>query len=270
MAKISAATHERNRRAEEIFAVFLGAHCQRCLRMRLRDPKPSGWNPLMSACGKCGRETGQVFAEFLSVWRPELVQYAKTRPTESLGAHMDWEDLVSAFQITLQRVWYAGFTPGRGKLEHYMWRAVHNTWARLIQTAFRKKNTIAREQAPDDCGHYTSGVPACRLTAPLEADWADEGEALADKLSDPSSEGIADKITVAAIAKEVRSKILSRLDPLGQSIFWDLIVYEGKEPRQLAEEWGRTLAFILKRTKAVRMVVDEVALEYRRHFPTLG
>jgi len=197
----------------------------------------------MSACDKCGQETGRVFAEFLGVWRPELVTYAKTRPTDSLGAHMDWEDLVSAFQITLQRVWYAGFT-------------------------FRKKNTIAREQAPDDCGNYTSGVPACRLTAPLYTETTHDGESLADKLPDPSSERMADKITDAALANEVRGKIVCRLSPIDQSIFWDLIVYEGKEPRQLAEEWGRTLAFILQRAKAVRLVMDEVALEYRQHFPT--
>ena len=157
----------RNKMAKELFVRFLDLHCPSC--RRAREEKRPGWRPLMSACQRCGTDTGMVFAEFLEVWGPEIEEYARTRPMASLGSHYDWEDLVSDFRITLQRVWYSGFVPGRGDLSHYMWRAVRNTWSRVIGGAFLRRNTIDREQAREDVGTYEYGVPAARLTSPLDA-----------------------------------------------------------------------------------------------------
>lgn len=254
----------RNRMAKELFTKFLDTHCPPC--RRARSEKRPGWKPLMSACERCGAATGAVFAEFLDVWGPEIEEYAKTRPMASLGSHYDWEDLVSDFRITLQRVWYSGFVPGRGDLAHYMWRAVHNTWNRVIGGAFRKKNTIEMEQASGDFGEYKSGVPVARLTSPLDGTMGDDPSepTLADKLPDPArspDDGVADK----ALADEVRGKIIRRLSPLDQAVFSDIIVNRRLEPRQFAEEHRITLALVRQRVAVVEKVLADVAQEYREY-----
>lgn len=255
----------RNRRAKELFVEFLDLHCPPC--RRARGEKRPGWKPLMSACERCGPATGAVFAEFLDVWGPEIEEYAKTRPMASLGSHYDWEDLVSDFRITLQRVWYSGFVPGRGDLAHYMWRAVHNTWSRVIGGAFRRRNTIEREQARDDLGEYGSGVPAARVTSPLDAPRPGgdpSGPSLADKLPDPArspDDSVADK----ALADEVRGKIIRRLAPLDQAVFSDIIVNRRLEPCQFAEEHRITVALVRQRVAVVEKVLASVAQEYREY-----
>jgi len=252
----------RNRRATELFEEFMGAHCQPCLRARREKKGTKGWRPRMDACPRCGAATGRVFAAFLEAWRPEIVEYARTRRLECLGPAWGWEDLVSEFEMTLARSWYAGFTPGQGNLVHYMWRAVHNTWTRVISTAFRKRNTIEREQAKDDTGRYTSGVPSASVTSPLDA--ADEGgEAFAEQLPDPAQPEPGVALGNAVLAAEVRDRILSRLNPLDQAVFWDLLVNSRLEPARFAEEHLVTLATVKRRMGAVREVVAEVAEEYR-------
>jgi len=253
----------RNKAAAELFDAFLTAHCGPCLRARKR--KRPGWKPLMDSCPRCGHETGRIFAEFLGVWRPEIVEYAQTRDMRCLGSSIDWEDLVREFEMTLARAWYAGFTPGRGNLAHYMWRAVRNTWTRVISTAFRKKCTIEREQARGDSGRYSSGVPAARVTAPLDS--ADEdGKTYAEQLRDPGQPDPCDALARERLASEVRGRILSQLDPLNQAVFWDLIVNERLEVARFAEEHFVTVAVVRKRMADVQEVVAGVAEEYRDRF----
>lgn len=255
----------RNIRAKELFTKFLDLHCPSC--RRARDEKFPGWKPLMSACERCGPDTGRVFAEFLEVWGPEIEEYARTRPMASLGSHYDWEDLVSDFQITLQRVWYSGFVPGKGDLAHYMWRAVHNTWNRVISGAFRKRNTIEREQARDDFGEYKSGVPVARVTSPLDTSKAGEnpdGPTLADKLPDPAKNP-DDRVADKALADEVRGKIIRRLSPLDQAVFSDIIVNRRLEPRKFAEEHRITVALVRQRMAVVEKVLADVAQEYHEY-----
>jgi len=255
----------RNKRATELFDEFLKAHCRQCLVARGEGRGVKGWRPRMAACPRCGAGTGRVFAEFLEVWRPEIVEYARTRDTRCLGAAVGWEDLVAEFEIVLARSWYAGFTPGRGKLVHYMWRAVHNAWARVISTAFRKRNTIDRAQAVGDTGRYASGVPSASVTSPLDA--ADDGgESFAEQLPDPTQPRPDEALANAGLAAEVRANILSRLDPLDQAVFWDLVVNKRLEPARFAEEHLVTLATVKRRTLAVMDVVAEVAEKYRGRF----
>jgi len=255
----------RNNRAKELFAEFLDMHCASCRRARFEKRK--GWKPLMSACERCGDDTGRVFAQFLEVWGPEIEEYAKTRPMDSLGSHYDWEDLVSDFQISLQRVWYSGFVPGKGDLAHYMWRSVHNMWNRVISGAFRKRNTIEREQARGDFGKYSSGVPVARVTSPLDAPRDannPDSPTLADRLPDPASnpdESVANR----ALADEVRGKIIKRLSPLDQAVFSDIIVYKRLEPRKFAEEHHITVALVKQRVAVVEKVLADVAQEYSEH-----
>ncbi len=253
----------RNQRAKELFAEFLDTHCKSC---RLaREKKLPGWRPLMSACERCGHDTGRVFAEFLEVWGPEIEEYAKTRPMASLGSHYDWEDLVSDFQIALQRVWYVGFVPGRGDLAHYMWRSVHNMWSRVISGAFLKRNTIEREQAGDDFGEYKSGVPVARVTSPIDEPMEGgdrSGTTWAEKLPDPSAspdDSVADK----ALADEVKAKIVKRLSPLDQAVLSDIIVYRRLEPPRFAEEHRITVTLVRQRVAVVEKVLSDVAREYR-------
>lgn len=255
----------RNRMAKELFAEFLDLHCPSC--RRARKWKRPGWRPLMSACVRCGADTGRVFAKFLDVWGPEIEEYARTRPMASLGSYCDWEDLVSDFQITLQRVWYSGFVPGRGDLAHYMWRAVHNTWSRVIGGAFRKRNTIAREQAWDDSGKYMSGVPSARLTSPLDAPRPGAGPddmPLAYKLPDPA-ETPDNNVANRTMADEIKGKIVVKLSPLDQAVLNDIIVYGRLEPRQFAEEHRITVTFVRQRMAVVEKVLADVAKEYREY-----
>ncbi len=259
---------KRNQRAKEIFSDFLDLHCLPCRRARAR--KRHGWRPLMSACERCGSDTGRAFAEFLEVWGPEIEEYARTRPLASLGNYCDWEDLVSEFQITLQRVWYAGFVPARGDLTHYMWRAVHNTWNRVIGGAFRKRNTIKREQARDDFGEYKSGVPAARLTSPLDAPrpGADPDDTpLAYKLPDPS-ENPDDSVANKVLVDEIKMKIVRKLSPLDQAVLSDIIVHKRLGARQFAEEHRVTVALVKQRLAIVEKVLSDVAQEYRGYIPT--
>lgn len=250
---------KRNRRAAELFGVFLKAHCKPCLRAR--QEKRDGWRPLMSACPRCGCETGRVFAEFLDVWGPELEEYARTRKRDALGSHIGCEDVVAEFNLTLARVWYAGFTPGKGSLVHYQWRAVKNAWVRVIQGAFRKRNTIEREQAWDDDGDYASGVPAARLTKSIDFE-DDAGRSLGDRLPDRDGRGSAEKVADEALCAEVRDSVLRRLDPLDQAVFWDLVVNRRLEPGPFAEEHRVSLSTVKRRLAAVKEVVAAVAEEY--------
>lgn len=252
----------RNKMAKELFVRFLDLHCLSC--RRARDEKRPGWRPLMSACRRCGADTEMVFAEFLEVWGPEIEEYAKTRPMTSLGSHYDWEDLVSDFRITLQRVWYSGFVPGRGDLAHYMWRAVRNTWSRVIGSAFLKRNTIDREQARGDVGTYEYGVPAARLTSPLDAPppGSVSEKTIADKLPDPAKSP-ADYVADRLLADEMRERIIMRLPPLDQAVLSDIIVHNRLEPCRFAEEHRITVALVRRRIAVVKKVLADVAEEYR-------
>lgn len=251
---------QRNKQATELFEKFLTAHCESCLRARRR--KKRGWRPCMDSCPRCGYDTGQVFAAFLEVWRPEIVEYARTRDMRCLGASWDWEDLVSEFEMTLARSWYSGFTPGRGKLVHYMWRSVHNSWSHVISLAFLKKNTIKRAQAIGNTSRYTSGVPSARVCTPIDDDGGDSFE----NLLDPTQVEPSNALVNATLAAKVQDKILVRLNPLDQAVFWDLVVHKRLRPARFAEEHLMTLATVRQRMKCVIKRVAEVAEEYKDHF----
>ena len=251
-------TRHRNASAVKLFGQFMDAHCPPCRRAR-RERAP-GWRPKMASCVKCGAKTGRVFARFLEVWNPELETYAQTRRLDAVGPQIDWEDLVSEFKVALTRAWYAGFTPGRGDLVHYMWRAVHNAWVRMVNGAFRKRNTIERERAPGDTGKYRFGVPAALVTSPLHG-CDDGGETFAEKLADPDAHDPGDGDR--ALATELRDRILGMLTPLDQAVFWDLLVNERLDARAFAEEHRVAARVVAQRLEHVRLIASGIAHEYR-------
>ena len=244
--------------AVKLFKQFMDAHCPSCRRAR-REKRP-GRRPKMASCAKCGAETGRVFAHFLKVWGPELETYAQTRRLGAVGPQIDWEDLVSEFGIALAKAWYSGFTPGKGLLVHYMWSAVHNAWVRMVNGAFRKRNTIERERAPGDTGEYRFGVPAALVTSPLHG-CDDGGEAFAEKLADPDAQDPGDGDR--ALAAELRDRILGMLSPLDQAVFWDLLVNERLDARAFAEEHRLASGAVAQRLEHVRQVAAGIAREYR-------
>lgn len=244
--------------AAKLFGQFMDALCPSCRRAR-RERRP-GRRPKMASCAKCGAGTGRVFARFLEVWGPELETYAQTRRLGAVGPQVDWEDLVSEFKLALAKAWYAGFTPGRGELVNYMWRAVHNAWVRMVNGSFRKRNTIVRERAPGDTGVYRFGVPAALVTSPLHG-CDDGGETFAEKLADPDAQDPGDGDR--ALAAELRDRILGMLTPLDQAVFWDLLVNERLDARAFAEEHRVTPRAVAQRLEHVRAVASGIAREYR-------
>lgn len=251
-------TRLRNTLAVKLFKQFLDVHCPSCRRAR-REKKP-GRRAKMASCTKCGPETGHVFARFLDVWRPELETYAQTRRLDAVGPQIDWEDLVSEFGVALAKAWYTGFTPGKGDLVHYMWRAVHNAWVRMVNGAFRKRNTIERERTPGDTGKYRFGVPAASVTSPLD-DCDAGGETFAEKLADRSATDPGDGDR--ALAAELRDRIIGMLTPFEQAVFWDMLVNERLDARALAEEHRVTIQVVEQRLEHVRLIASGIAHEYR-------